>query len=466
MKRSVTLRGEVFSFGDLRELMAKANDPKAGDRLAGIAASTERERVAAKIALADVHLSAFLDEPLIEDNVTELIFESLDRQRFAEFRSLTVGEFRNLILSPDFVGQWERGGNVAFTPEMIAAVTRIMSARDLISAAAPLRTVTRCRNTMGEQGVLGVRIQPNHPTDDLAGVLLSTLDGLLFGCGDAVIGINPAGDSIENVIALESALHGLIEAIGAPTQSCVLAHFTTQLAALDRGAPVDLLFQSIGGTEATNDGFGVTLTGLAEGREAVLESHRHREGFVGQNVMYFETGQGTALSVDGHGDVDQLTCEARAYGVARAFEPFLVNSVVGFIGPEYLADAREIIRAGLEDHLMGKLLGLPMGIDICYTNHVEADQDTTDQLLILLATAGCNFVMGVPGSDDVMLNYQSTSFHDAVGVRELIGSRPAPEFAEWLESTGIYVDGRLADAAAMGPESLGVFSEALKVLGQ
>lgn len=464
MKRSTTLRGERFDFVDLRDLMARANEPKAGDRMAGLAARSERERVAAKMALADVELGAFLDEVMIEDDVTALIDSQVDRTAISTLRSLTVGEFRELILTPEFVQEWATGIRDLITPEMAAAVARIMSARDLITAAAPLRTITRCRNTMGEQGVLGVRIQPNHPTDDITGVLLSTLDGLLFGCGDALIGINPAGDSVENVMALERALADLVGAIGAPTQTCVLAHFTTQLAALERGAPVDLLFQSIGGTEATNRGFGVSLGALAEAREAVMAHHRERSGFVGEQVMYFETGQGTALSVEGHHGVDQLTCEARAYGVARAFDPFLVNSVVGFIGPEYLADAREIIRAGLEDHFMGKLLGLPMGVDVCYTNHVDADQDTTDQLLVLLATAGCNFVMGVPGSDDVMLNYQSTSYHDAAGVRELTGARPAPEFAEWLERIGIFAEGRLSSSTALGPQSVALFAEALREL--
>ncbi|MEX1217871.1 MAG: ethanolamine ammonia-lyase subunit EutB [Acidimicrobiales bacterium] len=465
MKRSTTLRGETFNFADLRELMAKANEPKAGDRLAGISATSERQRVAAKMALAEVSLSAFIEEPLIEDDVTELILRAVDKSAFAELRSLTVGEFREVLLASDFEVHWSGGVRHGITPEMAAAVAKLMSARDLITAAAPLRTVTRCRNTMGESGVFGVRIQPNHPTDDLTGVMLSVLDGLLFGCGDAVIGVNPAGDSVENVVALEVALQELIRAAGAPTQSCVLAHFTTQLEALDRGAPIDLLFQSIGGTEATNAGFGVTLAGLSEGREAVLAHHRDRSGFIGDNVMYFETGQGTALSADGHGGVDQLTCEARAYGVARAFDPFLVNSVVGFIGPEYLANAQEIIRAGLEDHFMGKLLGLPMGVDVCYTNHVEANQDTTDQLLVLLATAGCNFVMGVPGSDDVMLNYQSTSYHDAAGVRELVGARPAPEFAVWLEEVGVFRNGRLSDTTANGPASLMAFADTLKALG-
>lgn len=465
MKRSVTLRGEVFTFADLRELMAKANEPKAGDRLAGVSAASERERIAAKIALADVRLREFLDEPLIEDNITELIIDSHHLAAFTDLSSLTVGELRERILTEDFPHEWGAGCQWALTPEMVAAVARIMSARDLITAAAPLRVVTMCRNTMGESGVLGVRVQPNHPTDDIAGVLLSTLDGLLFGCGDAVIGVNPAGDSVENVMALQHALRHVIDTVGAPTQSCVLAHYTTQLAALDQGAPIDLLFQSIGGTEATNQGFGVTLEGIAEGREAVIASHRERDGFVGENVLYFETGQGTALSVEGHAGVDQLTCEARAYGLARTFDPFLVNSVVGFIGPEYLANGTEIIRAGLEDHFMGKLLGLPMGVDVCYTNHVDANQDTTDQLLTLLAAAGCNFVMGVPGSDDVMLNYQSTSYHDAAGVRDLLDRRPAPEFAEWLEKVGVHARGRLSSHSATGPESLAIFTEVLKEIG-
>lgn len=465
MKRSVTLRNETFVFADLRELMARANEPKAGDRLGGLAAESERERVAAKMTLADVRLSEFLDEPLIEDDVTSLILESFDQERFEAIRSLTVGELRELILDPSFAPAWDAGISAALTPEMVAAVAKIMSARDLITAAAPLRKVTRCRNTLGGSKVLGVRIQPNHPTDDVAGVLLSALDGLLFGCGDAVIGVNPAGDSVENVIALECALQDLLRATGAPTQTCVLAHYTTQLEALERGAPIDLLFQSIGGTQATNEGFGVSLEGLGAGREAVLAHHREREGFIGDNVMYFETGQGTALSVDGHGGVDQVTCEARAYGVARAFDPFLVNSVVGFIGPEYLADSTEIIRAGLEDHFMGKVLGLPMGVDVCYTNHVDANQDTTDQLLVLLATAGCNFFMGVPGSDDVMLNYQSTSHHDVAGVRELVGARPAPEFERWLEEVGVFSGGRLSDATANGPESLLGFADSIKELG-
>lgn len=462
MSFRTTLRGETFVFADLRELFGRANEPKSGDQLAGVAARSERERVAAKIVLADVSVAEILDNPMIDDDVTELIDRDRDKELGATIRGLTVGELREAILAPDFVDTWAGGMARAINPEIAAAVAKIMGARDLISASAPLRVTTSLRNTMGEAGTFGVRIQPNHPTDDIAGVTLSVLDGLLFGCGDAMIGMNPASDDVGTVIELQHALRAVVDRVAAPTQTCVLAHFTTQLAALGQGAPIDLLFQSIGGTEQTNRSFGVSLDALVEGKEQVLEHHRMRGDFLGDNVMYFETGQGSALSAEAHGGLDQLTCEARAYGVARSFDPFLVNSVVGFIGPEYLADSRQIMRAGLEDHFMGKLLGLPMGCDVCYTNHVEADQDTTDQLLILLAAAGCNFVMGVPGSDDVMLNYQSTSFHDAAGVRELLGLRPAPEFDAWLESVGILSQGRLTDAAGSGPMSLpllGAFPE-------
>jgi ethanolamine ammonia-lyase large subunit len=327
----------------------------------------------------------------------------------------------------------------AITPEVAAAVTKLMSNKDLVLAANKIRTITRCRNTMGERGVLGIRLQPNHPSDDLGGILLSTVDGLLFGCGDAVIGVNPATESVETVTNILFGLNRLIDAYYIPTQACCLAHISTQLASLERGAPVDLLFQSIAGTEAANASFGINLNILREGRERVLEHHRNRNvTWVGDNVMYFETGQGSALSANAHHGVDQLTLEARTYGVARAFAPFLVNSVVGFIGPEYLYDERQIIRAGLEDHFMGKLLGLPMGCDVCYTNHAVADQNSADNLLLLLTAAGCNYFMGVPCADDVMLNYQSTSFHDALGVRKLFGLRPAPEFLAWLEEIGIF----------------------------
>jgi ethanolamine ammonia-lyase large subunit len=453
MSHRVTLRGEVFTFADLRELFGRANEEKSGDHLAGVIARSERERVAAKIALADVSLREILEFTFVDDDVTELIHADHDAVAFASISSLTVGEFREFILDPGFAQKWPTLHR-SITPEMAAAVARLMGARDLIVGASRLHVVTRCRNTMGQAGVLGVRIQPNHPADDPSGVALSVLDGLLYGCGDAVIGINPVNDSVRSVAALEHTLAGIIEQVGAPTQSCVLAHFTTQLAALEAGAPIDLLFQSLGGTEGTNRSFGVALSALAEGREAVLAHHRERDGFIGEQVMYFETGQGSALSAEAHLGLDQLTCEARAQGVARHFDPFLVNSVVGFIGPEYLADARQIIRAGLEDHFIGKLLGLPMGVDVCYTNHVDADSDTTDQLLMLLASAGCNFVMAVPGSDDVMLNYQSTSPHDAVAARELLGLRPAPEFADWLEQVGIHAEGRLASPSGVGVEAL------------
>ncbi|HTP44891.1 MAG TPA: ethanolamine ammonia-lyase subunit EutB, partial [Candidatus Acidoferrum sp.] len=322
---------------------------------------------------------------------------------------------------------------------------KIMSNKDLVIAAAKIRNVTRCRNTMGERGVLGIRTQPNHPVDDVGGILLAAFEGLLYGCGDAVIGVNPATDSVNAVKSILNGLARLVEAYKIPTQTCCLAHITTQLAAMEQGAPVDLLFQSIAGTEEANRSFGITLETLREGRERVLEHHRRRDvEWKGQNAMYFETGQGSALSAEAHHGVDQLTLEARAYGVARVFDPFLVNSVVGFIGPEYLYDERQIIRAGLEDHFMGKLLGLPMGCDVCYTNHAAADQNSADNLLLLLAAAGCNYFMGVPCSDDVMLNYQSTSYHDALAVRRLFGLRPAPEFLRWLEEAGIYRDGEPA----------------------
>jgi ethanolamine ammonia-lyase large subunit len=440
---------ERFSFSDLRELFAKANEEKSGDRLAGIAAGSEKERIAAKRKLADLSLDEIVRQPLIDpddDDVSELILKSFDRESFAPIKSSTVGEFRELLLD-DAMGEVElRRIQPAIIPEIAAAVTKIMSNKDLVLAAAKIRNVTRCRNTMGERGVLGIRIQPNHPTDDIAGVLLSAFEGLLYGCGDAVIGVNPASDAVESTGAILRALNRLVTAYKIPTQTCCLAHISTQLAALSHGAPVDLLFQSVGGTEATNRSFGITLEMLSEGRERIIEHHRQRQdvSWKGEEVMYFETGQGSALSAEAHCGVDQVTLEARAYGVARAFEPFLVNSVVGFIGPEYLFDERQIIRAGLEDHFMGKLLGLPMGCDVCYTNHAEADQNSVDNLLLLLGAAGCNYFMGVPCGDDVMLNYQSTSYHDAIGVRRLFKQRPAPEFLTWLTETGIYCAGEPA----------------------
>ena len=442
MSYSSTIRAERFVFADLREVFAKANEEKSGDQLAGIAATSERERVAAKCVLADISLAEIVNRPLIDpdgDEVSRRILDTLDHEAFRSLAGMTVGEFREYLLD-DAVGEAELPRlHWAISPEVAAAVTKLMSNKDLVLAASKIRTVTRCRNTMGERGVLGIRIQPNHPSDGLDGILLSTVDGLLFGCGDAVIGVNPATEAIETVEHILRGLNRLIETYTIPTQACCLAHISTQLAALERGAPVDLLFQSIAGTEAANASFGINLNILREGQERILEHHRQREVmWVGNNVMYFETGQGSALSATAHHGVDQLTLEARAYGVARTFAPFLVNSVVGFIGPEYLYDERQIIRAGLEDHFMGKLLGLPMGCDVCYTNHAAADQNSADNLLLLLAAAGCNYFIGVPCADDVMLNYQSTSFHDALGVRKLFGLRPAAEFLVWLEEMGIF----------------------------
>ena len=445
---------ERFVFRDLRELFARANEEKSGDQLAGQAARSERERVAAKSRLADLPLVEIVQQPLIDpstDDVSDLILQTFDEEAFQPIRSITVGEFREYILedatSEAELRQIQRG----VTPEIAAAVAKIMSNKDLVLAAAKIRNVTKCRNTMGQLGVLGIRVQPNHPADDVGGILLSTFEGLLYGCGDAVIGVNPATDSVETVSSILRGLERLVDVYKIPTQTCCLAHITTQLAALRGGASVDLLFQSIAGTETANRSFGVTLAMLKEGREEVIEHHRRRDvAWVGDNLMYFETGQGSALSAEAHHGVDQLTLEARAYGVARAFDPFLVNSVVGFIGPEYLYDERQIIRAGLEDHFMGKILGLPMGCDVCYTNHAAADQNSADNLMLLLAAAGCNYFMGVPCADDVMLNYQSTSYHDALAVRRLFELQPAPEFLAWLQGIGIYRDSEpaLLDASA------------------
>ena len=448
MRLRHTIRGEQFTFADLRELLAKANEEKSGDQLAGIAAQNQRERVAAKCVLADLPLVAIAQQPLVDpdqDDVTKLILSAWDEGAFAPMQSWTVGQFRDWLLSQSsWVGAELRRLQRAITPEMAAAVCKLMSNKDLVYAASKIRNISRCRNTIGESGVLAIRIQPNHPTDDPTGILLSAIEGLCYGCGDAVIGVNPASDSEASVMAILGELARLIETLEIPTQACCLAHITTQLACLERGAPIDLLFQSIAGTQAANASFGVTLDQLREGREGVLEHHRRRDcAWVGEQVMYFETGQGNALSAEAHHGIDQLTLEARAYGVARSLDPLLVNSVVGFIGPEYLFDERQIIRAGLEDHFLGKLLGLPMGCDVCYTNHAAADQNSADNLLVLLTAAGCNYFMGVPCADDVMLNYQSTSYHDAAAVRELFHLRPAPEFAAWLEARGILQGGRL-----------------------
>jgi ethanolamine ammonia-lyase large subunit len=441
---STSIRNERFTFNDLREVFGRANEEKSGDQLAGLAARTERERIAAKWVLAELTLTEIADHPLIDpdtDEVSRLILESLDRDVFASICHLTVGEFREWILDDTTTETMLAAIRPGLIPELVAAVAKLMSNKDLVLAANKVRVITRCRNTMGERGVLGIRIQPNHPSDDLGAILLSAADGLLYGCGDAMIGVNPAAESIDVAADILNTLNRLIETLAIPTQACCLAHITTQLVCLERGIPVDLLFQSIAGTEMANKSFGIKLALLQEGKERVLEHHRDRDvPWVGDQAMYFETGQGSALSSGAHHGVDQLTLEARAYGVARRFDPFLVNSVVGFIGPEYLFDERQIIRAGLEDHFMGKLLGLPMGVDVCYTNHAAADQNSADNLLLLLAVAGANYFMGVPCTDDVMLNYQSTSFHDALAVRRLLGLRQAPEFAQWWEREGWSAD--------------------------
>jgi ethanolamine ammonia-lyase large subunit len=432
-----TLGRRHWTFGSLRELMAKATPRRSGDELAGVAATSAEERAAAQACLAEVPLRRFLEEPLIPyetDAVTRLILDGHDAAAFAPVAGLTVGELRDWLLRYETDAPALAALAPGLTPEMAAAASKVMANQDLILVAGKCRVVTASRDTIGLPGRLSVRLQPNHPTDDPRGIAASIVDGLLYGCGDAVIGINPATARVENVAALLHLLDDLIRRYHIPTQSCVLAHLTDQLEALRGGAPIDLMFQSIAGTEAANRSFGIDLGLLAEAQAAALALRR---GTVGNNVMYFETGQGSALSADAHHGVDQQTLEARAYAVARTFSPLLVNSVVGFIGPEYLYDGKQIIRAGLEDHFCGKLLGLPMGVDVCYTNHAEADQDDVDTLLTLLAVAGCTYVMGVPGGDDVMLGYQSTSFHDSQYLRQALGLRPAPEFEAWLESAGI-----------------------------
>ena len=447
-----TIGATTWRFDGLADLMAKASPPRSGDALAGIAATSAQQNVAAKQALADVPLKAFLSEALIPyeiDEVTRLILDGHDPAAFAPVASLTVGEFRDWLLSEAATQAALARLAPGLIPEMAAAVSKIMRNQDLILAASKCRVITKFRDTIGLPGTMAVRLQPNHPTDDPAGVTASILDGLLYGCGDAVIGINPASDNLSVLGDLLRLMDDLIQRFEIPTQSCVLTHVTSAVDLVERGAPVDLVFQSIAGTEAANASFGVTLALLREGLDAGRSLKR---GTVGDNVMYFETGQGSALSAGAHHGVDQQTLEARAYGVARAFEPLLVNSVVGFIGPEYLYDGKQIIRAGLEDHFCGKLLGAPLGVDVCYTNHAEADQDDMDTLLTLLAAAGVTFVMGVPGADDVMLNYQSTSFHDALYVRELLGLKRAPEFEAWLERLRITApDGRLTAPRAGHP---------------
>ena len=451
MSLGTTLGQRAYRFENLREVMAKATPLRSGDCLAGLAAATEQERVAARWVLADVPLARFLSEALVpyeDDEVTRLIIDSHDAAAFAPVASLTVGGFRDWLLGERATPEALRRLAPGLTPEMVAAVSKLMRNQDLMLVARRCEVVTRFRNTQGLRGHLSVRLQPNHPTDDPAGIVASMIDGLMHGAGDAVVGINPVSDSVPDLVRLNHLLAEVLARGAIPTQTCVLTHVTNTMQAMQLGAPVDLVFQSIAGTQAANHSFGIDLALLDEARAMAQALGR---GTVGHNVMYFETGQGSALSANAHHGVDQQTCEARAYAVARRYQPLLVNTVVGFIGPEYLYDGKQITRAGLEDHFCGKLLGLPMGCDICYTNHAEADQDDMDNLMVLLATAGLNFLMGVPGADDVMLNYQSTSFHDALVLRELFGLKRAPEFEAWLQGVGVTgADGRLLPAAAQG----------------
>jgi len=448
-----TIDATTYVFDGLRDLLAKATPPRSGDRLAGIAADSSAQMIAARIALSDVPLRQFLQEAVIpyeDDEITRLIVDSHDGAAFARVASLTVGAFRDWLLSdaatPEILAKLSRG----ITPEMAAAVSKLMRNQDLILVAKKCQVTTAFRNTIGLRGRMSTRLQPNHPFDDVRGITASILDGIMLGSGDACIGINPASDDPAAIGELLRLLDDVIARMRIPTQACVLTHVTTTLGLIEQGVPVDLVFQSIAGTQAANRSFGVDLSLLQQAHQAGLSLRR---GTVGGNVMYFETGQGSALSANAHHGVDQQTCEARAYAVARAFDPLLVNSVVGFIGPEYLYDGKEIIRAGLEDHFCGKLLGLPIGVDICYTNHAEADQDDMDNLLTLLAAAGVTFIMGVPGADDVMLNYQSTSFHDALYVRDLFGLKRAPEFDDWLVRAGLSdADFRPSGSAGLLPD--------------
>ena len=440
MPYKYTVHNITYRYDDFKTLLAKATPFRSGDALASIAANSYEERIAAQMCLADVPLKSFLNEAIIpyeKDEVTRLIIDTHDANMFAQISSLTVGELRDWLLSDEADKFTLQKLAFGLTPEMVAATSKLMRNQDLILVAQKCEVVTRFRNTIGLKGRFSTRLQPNHPTDDPKGIAASIVDGLLYGSGDAVIGINPATDDPATVSILLNMLDSLRHKFSIPTQSCVLCHVTTTLDLINKNVPVDLVFQSIGGTEKTNKSFGIDLSILKEAHDAALSLQR---GTVGNNVMYFETGQGSSLSANAHEGVDQQTCEARAYAVARHFKPHLINSVVGFIGPEYLFDGKQIIRAALEDHFCGKLLGLPMGMDVCYTNHAEADQDDMDNLLVLLGVAGCNYIMGVPGADDIMLNYQSTSFHDALFVRKTLGLRPAPEFEEWLMKQNIIDD--------------------------
>ncbi|MBT9550277.1 MAG: ethanolamine ammonia-lyase subunit EutB [Hydrogenophaga sp.] len=468
MTYSHTVNAQRHTFVDLRDLMARATPLRSGDRLAGVAANSAAERMAAQMALAELPLRTFLSEAVVPyetDAVTRLIVDTHDAAAFAPVAHLTVGDFRNWLLSDAATSEALAALAPGLTPEMVAAVSKICRLQDLALIARKCRVVTRFRGTIGLAGRMATRLQPNHPTDAASGIAASLLDGLLHGSGDAVIGINPATDNVPQVVRLLQMLDGVITRYGIPTQSCVLTHVTNTIQAIERGAPVDLVFQSIGGTEGTNRSFGIDLAVLGEAREAALSLKRgsvFEDGQRGDNVMYFETGQGSALSAGANQGCDQQTIEARAYAVARHFKPLLVNTVVGFIGPEYLYDGKQIIRAGLEDHFCGKLLGVPMGCDICYTNHAEADSDDMDALMTLLGAAGCSFIMGIPGSDDIMLNYQSTSFHDAMVLRDLLGLRAAPEFEAWLQKMGVFEPGEGSRLARELPEA---FAPVLARLG-
>ena len=454
MRYRTILHSQVFAFDDLKQVMAAASPARSGDYLAGVGAATSQQRMAARHVLAETPLKQFLTEALVpyeDDNITRLIIDSHDAAAFMPVAHLTVGDFRNWLLSGPCTTAVLTALAPGLTPEMVAAVSKLMRNQDLIAVARKCSVVTRFRNTIGLPGHLAVRLQPNHPTDDLRGVAASALDGLMMGAGDAVIGLNPASDSMPVLANLLHMLDEVIRRFEIPTQSCVLTHVTNTLKLAESGAPVDLVFQSIAGTEKANLSFGVTPALLDEAHAAALALKR---GTVGDNVMYFETGQGSALSANASFGVDQQTCEARAYALARRYKPLLINTVVGFIGPEYLYDGKQIIRAGLEDHFCGKLLGLPMGCDVCYTNHAEADQDDMDTLMVLLGTAGLSFLMGIPGADDVMLNYQSTSFHDALFLRETLGLKRAPEFEVWLQRMQITAaDGSLQPPSANGLSS-------------
>ena len=460
---SYILGQKTYNFKNLADLMAKATPKRSGDELAGVAASTAQERVVAQMKLAEVPLKTFLTQHLIsyeDDEITRLIVDEHDTKAFETISHLTVGDFRNWLLSDEATPEVLKQLQLGLTPEMVAAVSKIMRNQDLIIVAKKCEVITSFRNTIGLKNRLSTRLQPNHPTDDIAGIAASTLDGLLYGSGDAVIGINPATDNVNQAIKLLNFLDEMINRYEIPTQSCVLTHVTNTIEAIEKKAPVDLVFQSIGGTQKTNDSFGFNLNTLKEAQEAALSLNR---GTVGNNVMYFETGQGSSLSANANHGLDQQTCEVRAYAVARKYNPLLVNTVVGFIGPEYLYDGKEITRAGLEDHFCGKLLGLPMGCDICYTNHAKADQNDMDNLLTLLGVAGCNFIMGIPGSDDIMLNYQTTSFHDALYARRVLNLGPAPEFEEWLLKMGVFKD---TDKFLLGDNMPKVFENSIKkVLG-